>query len=256
MRRPAHGEGHDLGDVLGDQRRDALVDLGRAVLVAREADERELGLHRAGRDLGDAHGLPEQLAAQGAVHGALGVLGGRVARAAVVDLEAGDRGDRDDVAVARVDQQGQQALGDAQGPEDVGLPHPAPLLLVGLDHLLGALGAAGVVHQAAQRALRGDQVAHAVDERGHRVRVGDVEGQRGAADLLGDLGEALHPACAEDGVPAVGGEGAGGGGADARAGAGDDGEGTVGSRCRRAHAPHLRSVRHVVLGEPARARRT
>jgi hypothetical protein len=117
VRGPGRGEGDHLGHVVGPERGEPAVDVRRLLLVAAEPDHGELGLDKAGQHLGQAHRLPEQLVAQGPVGHRLGVLRGAVPGAVVVDLRAGDGGDRDDMAVARGDERGQQGLGHAQRAE-------------------------------------------------------------------------------------------------------------------------------------------
>ena len=47
MAGPGGHEGDDVGHVIGGERRDALVDRGGPLVVAVEADQRELRLHHA-----------------------------------------------------------------------------------------------------------------------------------------------------------------------------------------------------------------
>ena len=84
-------EPDDLGDVLCDERRDALVHLVGTLLIALEPHERELGFDGAGGDLGQPHRFAEQLTAQRPVHHRLGMLGGGITGAVVVRLERRDR---------------------------------------------------------------------------------------------------------------------------------------------------------------------
>ena len=62
----------------------------------------------------------------------------------------------------------------------------------------------------------------------HRILVGDVELQSGAADLVGKLFEPVDATGTDDDVVALLGKLASGGLADARAGSGDDGYAGVG----------------------------
>ena len=64
VRGPRGDEAHDLGDILGDERLQALVRLGGLVGVAVEADERELRLDEPGHDLGEPNRLAEELPAR------------------------------------------------------------------------------------------------------------------------------------------------------------------------------------------------
>src|SRR5580693_1967083 len=52
MRRPPGSPHNRVGNVLGCQRRQPLVDLGRAPLVAMKTNQAEIGLHHAGIDAG------------------------------------------------------------------------------------------------------------------------------------------------------------------------------------------------------------
>src|SRR4029453_16964773 len=178
------GDGPDdaAGDVGGGEGLDAGVDLVGAGLVAAEADDRELGLDHAGGDLGDADGLAVELQAQGLGDGPDGVLGGGVAGPARVDLEAGDGAEVDDVGVGGGPQQGQEAAGDPQQPDHVGVHHRLPVLVAALGHRVEADPGAGVVDQQVGVAVAvGDSGGEGVDRGG----VGDVQGQGGGADLPG-----------------------------------------------------------------------
>src|SRR5690606_825661 len=73
-------------------------------------------------------------------------------------------------------------------------------------------------------------LADRVGERAHRVLVGDVEFERGAADLVGQLLDPIEPPRPDIDVETLRGECAGGGFSDSGTGSGDDG-GTS------AHAP-------------------
>lgn len=106
--RPRGHEADHLGDVLGNQRRHAGVDGVGALLIAVETNQRELGLHRARRDLGQPHRLAQQLSAQRAVAAPLGVFGGGVSGAPVVNLKCRNRCHCDDQAVTGFDELGQQ----------------------------------------------------------------------------------------------------------------------------------------------------
>ena len=205
----------------GHQRCDAGVDGVGALLVAVEPHQRELRLDRTRRNLGEPHRFSEQFAAQRAVQRALRVLGGGVAGPAVVGLERRDRGHRDDQAVARVDQLGQQRAGHPQRAQHVGLPHPAPVLQVGVGHGFEPLGAAGVVDQHVDPVQPPGQG-------GDRGVVCDVGHNGGAADLGGQRLDPVGPAGHRDHVKALCGKGFRGGLADAGAGAGDHGDTVVG----------------------------
>jgi hypothetical protein len=64
MGRPGGHEPNHFGDVGGCQRRYAGVDRIRALLVAVETDQRELGFDGTRCDLGESYRLAQQLAAQ------------------------------------------------------------------------------------------------------------------------------------------------------------------------------------------------
>ena len=153
------------------------------------------------------------------------MLGGGVPAAAVVDLERRDGRDRDDEPVAGLDELGQQRPGHPQRADHVGLPHPAPVLEVGVGDRLQALGPAGVV----------DQHVDPVQLRGQRVDgggVSDVRHNRGPADLVGDGLDPVFPAGHADHVKAKSGKGFRGRLADARTGAGDDRDPLMCFECR------------------------
>ena len=213
MRGTGRGETDHLGDVAGGERGQAGVGGVGAFLIAVETHQRELRLHHAGADLGEPHRFSEQLVAQGTVQHALGVLGRGVAAAVVVDIERGDRGDRDDQAVAGGDQGRKQRLGQPQRAHHIGLPHPAPVVEVGLGHRRESLGSAGVVDEQI------DPV-ESVDEGGDRRLVGDIELPAGAADLGGERGDPVDAAGTDHDVIALRGEHAGRGRTDPRTRAG------------------------------------
>ena len=97
-----------------------------------------------------------------------GVLRGGVAAAAGIGLDAGDRAEVDDQAVAGGDELRQQGARHAQHAEDVELEHGAPLVVDRGGETLGAEGVAGVVHQHV------DPVERGAERRDARL-VGDVE---------------------------------------------------------------------------------
>jgi hypothetical protein len=145
---------------------------------------------------------------------ALGVLGRRVAATVVVDLDSRDGGDRDDQPVAGVDQLGQQRLRDMQSAHHVGLPHPAPVLDVGVGHRLQTAGTAGVV----------DEHIHPVQPPGEGRdgrAVGDVRHDRGAVDLGGKGLDGLLAPRYTDHVESLRGKCSRGRFADSGAGSGD-----------------------------------
>ena len=213
MRRASHDVGDRVRDVLGGQRRRALVDLVGLLLVTLEADQRELGLDHARSHLADADRLAEQLEAERAGDRVRRVLRGRVAGAAGIDLDAGHRADHDDVTVPAALQRGEEGLGHPHHAHHVRLVHLPPVLLVGLGDRLQPECAAGVVDH------HGD-LREALGELRDRVRVGDVEPQRAAADLAGHLLAALDAPGRGDDLEACGGERAHRRLADAAAGAG------------------------------------
>ena len=103
-------------------------------------------------------------------------LGRVVAGAAGVGLEAGDRADVDDVAVAARLQHRQQRLGHAQDAEHVGLVHPG----ASRPRRRSATGSRPSAPPALLTSRR--QRGHGVDEGVDRGGVGDVEGVGGGAD--------------------------------------------------------------------------
>ncbi len=77
-----------------------------------------------------------------------------------------------------------------------------------------------------------------LEERAHRLLVGDVGLDEQAADLVGGLGPGLGVEVDADHLGALGGEPAGGGQADAAARAGDDGHPAVESLGHADHSSH------------------
>jgi hypothetical protein len=144
----------------------------------------------------------------------LGMLRRGVAGAVVVRLDRRDRGDRDDQAVAGVDQLGQQRARDAQRAEHVGLPHPAPIVDVRRHHRFQPTGSASVVDQHIDPVQRGRQRRH--------LRVAcDVGHNGGAADLVRERGDGALPPGHTNDVKALCCKRSRGRFADTRAGAGD-----------------------------------
>lgn len=93
---PARDPNDLLGNILARQRREALVLVRRALLVAAVAHDAELGLDHARLDLGDADVGVDELAHERAGEGVERVLGRAVDRAAGVGLDAGDGAEVDD----------------------------------------------------------------------------------------------------------------------------------------------------------------
>ena len=122
----------------------------------------------------------------------------------------------------------QQRLVHPEHAEDVGVVHPPPLVDVGGLDRVEPEGAARAVHDDV------DPVERRGQRRDGRV-VGDVERQRPAADLGGQLLAALHPAGCGDGLEAGGRERPHGGRADPAARARDQGHPPV---VRRSHGAH------------------
>src|SRR5215216_6532557 len=208
MRGAGDGPDDAVGDVVGGQGLDTGVDVVGPGPVAGEAGEGELGLDHPGGDLGGADGLTVELQAQGVGDGPDGVLGGGVAGAAGVDLEAGDGAEVDDVGAGGGPQQGQERPGDPQQADHVGVQRGLPVVVAALGHRVEAEGGAGVVDQQVGVAVA---VADGGGEGVDRGRVGDVQGQGGGADLLGQGGEAVGAAGAGDHVEAGPGQLAGAG---------------------------------------------
>ena len=213
-----------VGDVLGQQR---LVDAGvhrvGLLLVAAEAHERELvGPDHPGGDLADAHRLAVELEPQRLGHHLHAVLGGGVARAALVRPAPGRRPDVDDHRVAAGAEGGQQRLGHPDEAEDVDVVHPAPGVEVGPVDPVDPDGTAGVVDQhVAGRHRRGERV--------DRRLVGDVARDGLAPDLGGEVLDAVGAAGGAHDAEALRRQGAGRRGTDAAGGAGHDGGAGLGA---------------------------
>ena len=143
-----------------------------------------------------------------------GVLHRRVAGAVRVRLDAGDGADVHDVAVARRFELRQQRARHQHQPEDVRLPHRAPVLVVRLRDRREAERAAGVVHQhVAPR--------HSRRERLDAGAVAHIERQRRRAQRLRHRPQPVEPPRPRDHVEPLVPQPPHRGCADAAAGAGD-----------------------------------
>ena len=213
--RARHHEGDRLCDVFRGQRLEALVHLRSLFLIAVEADERELGLDQARRDLGHPDRLAEELKAKRAGERVDGMLGSGVARAAGVDLDSGNRADHDDVPTSAPLERRQEGLRHALDAQDIRFEHLEPLRFVRLGHRLEAQRPARGVDDHVDLVKRGG-------ERLDRRRVGDVELDRFAANLGGELAAALDAPGSGNRVEARGCEGANRRRADAARGPGDE----------------------------------
>ena len=129
------------------------------------------------------------------------MLGGGVARAAGIDLDACDRADHDDVASLAPLERRQESLRHALDAEHVRLEHLAPLLLVRLGDGLEA-------QRAARRVDDDVDLGQRFGERGDRRGIRHVELDRIAADLGGELAAALDAARGGDRVEAGAGQSA------------------------------------------------
>ena len=164
------------------------VDLVGPLLVATEPGQRELlGAHHAGRDLLDPHRLVHQLEPQRLGQRRDGVLGGDVARPALVGDPSGDRPDVEDGARARGDERRQQGLGDLERADHVGLEHAAPVRHVGVRGRRQPERAAGVVDQHVEA------VAHLGGEAGDVLGRGHVADHGAAPDLGRDRLDPVGP---------------------------------------------------------------
>ena len=180
VRRARQREDDALRHVLRLQRAaeaDVRVDSGGLLLVAFEADGRELGLDEAAGDVRDTHRLAEEVFAQRARVPVHGELRGDVRRAVRVGPDARDRADVDDVTVATRDQVLDAEPRHAHQTEDVRLDHLTLVLLVRLPDRVAAPREAGVVDEDVQAAELGDGPR---DELLARRRIGDVECAVGA----------------------------------------------------------------------------
>jgi len=203
---PGGHEGDGIGHIVGDQRLGhTRIDLGRALGVAVEANQRELlGGDHARRDLRNPDRLVHQLQSKGLHHRPSGVLGRRVAGAAGIDAVTGDGTGQDDLPAVAGLQRGQQGLGHPQRTQHVGLVHLQPFRRIPVGHRVQPDRPAGVVDQQADPAggasgLGGDPV--------DRLGIGDVELDRGDASARpGQLDQPVQPArCGPDLEP-VGGQ--------------------------------------------------
>ena len=154
-----------VGDVLRRERVDALVDGVRLLLVALEADDRELRLREARVDGRDPDRPAEQILPQRVREAAHRELRRDVRRRALVRLPAGDRAQVDDVAVLRDVRQAEPR--HAHEPVHVGLEDAALVLL-------------------------GRVVERRAPEREARVVDEDVDPAAELLDRLGDEGRAAR----------------------------------------------------------------
>ncbi len=126
----------------------------------------------------------------------LSVLGGGVARAVVVCLQRGHRGDGHDQTVTRIDQLGQQCLRHTQRAQNIGLPHPPPVVQIGVQDCCQTLCTTRVVDQHVDTWDHGR-------ERVDGILVGDVEFESGTTDFLGDLLETIDAASTDHDVESL-----------------------------------------------------
>ena len=155
VRRPSEREEHALGDVVGRERLDVRVDGARLLLVAAEADAREVRLDEARVDRREADRTAEQVLAQRVGEAAHGELRGDVDGGVLVRLAPGDRAHVDDVAaVADVRQ------AEARHPQHavhVRLEHGRLVLLAARVEGVAAEAEAGVVDEDVEPAERLDR---------------------------------------------------------------------------------------------------
>ena len=212
MRGPGQREEDAVGDLLGGDGLDPLVDGVRLRLVAVEADDRELGLDEARVDRGDPDRAAEQVLAERVAEAAHGELRGDVRGAVRVRLAACDRPHEDDVApVADVRQREPR---DPEHAVDVRVQHRRLVVGRRLGERRAAEREPRVVEEDVDPAERLDR---RVDERAARRLVRDVERQ-------GDVGlDPLDPPRAADDADARVAQLPHGRGADPRRRAGDDG---------------------------------
>ena len=88
MQRSCEREHHAVGDLVGSDRIDALVDSGSRVLVATESNDGELRLHEACVNRRDPDRAAEQILPERVAEPANGELGRDVRRAVRVRLPA------------------------------------------------------------------------------------------------------------------------------------------------------------------------
>ena len=174
------GEADGASDVVGCERRVAVVDASGALVVALETDEGELRLHGAGADEAHADAVGQEVLTHALAEGAHGVLRGAVDGAAGVDLAAGDGAEVDDMASAAGDHAGGNGTGDVEQAFDVGVDHTFPVVGVALVKRLKPDGQSGVIDE------RVDGLPF-VGETGDGLLDGltatDVEGERQKAAL-------------------------------------------------------------------------
>ena len=184
---------------------------------------RHLGFDEAGGDGVDRDALLAELGGQRLGEADHARLRRRVVGLPAVTGDARHRRQTDDAAALTDGAVAHQPFGKLQRCQQVHRDHAVPPGFVHVRQQLVA-GDPGIVDQDVELAFV--VLAHVFGDAVHRVGGGDVQGQRGAADLGRGLGEGLGGVGHVDGddLGAVAGEHLGDRGADPAGGAGDQGD--------------------------------
>ena len=177
---PGRDPMHGIGDVLGGQRLDILIDLGGLFVIAMEAHIGELGAAaQTGLDIGHAQGSAGQIGAQIEAELAHEGLGRAVDVATGIGPAAGHRAEVEDMAAVALDHAGQQGARDLNQARAVGVDHGLPVVQARALRRLEPEREAGVVDQHIDggklgrqhggQGLDGGTVAHIELERQQRV---------------------------------------------------------------------------------------
>ena len=222
---PAHGPYDDIGNIFRNQRLDALVDLGRSLLVAVEAHQAEVGFYHSGVHAGDANRRSQHVFAQAVVDGPLGGLAGAVDRAVGIGHLARHRTQVDYVSAATLHHSRHHGAGDVEQPFHISVDHLVPVFDLSLVELVEAAAEAGVIDQHVDGGpLRGQRIDGFLDG----VVVAHIEGEcvNGLGPALEDGGsyfsQLIDAASGEQQARAFGGKSESSGRANAGRGPGNE----------------------------------
>ncbi|CAM2343937.1 hypothetical protein BVIET440_90228 [Burkholderia vietnamiensis] len=205
-----------VGNILGRERLDVLIDVRCFRVVAAVAHVRELrAAAEAGLDVGDAQRRADEVGAQIQAELSDESLGCAVYVSAGIRVGAGDRTEVEDVAAAARDHPGQQRVRDRHETGAVRVDHRVPFVEAGVLGRLDTEREAGVVDQHVERRefggkggrhrFDGGAVAHVEFEWQQRVaqfrgeRIEPILAARGGDDAVAALDEGTGDGCAEAG---------------------------------------------------------
>ena len=203
-------DGH-VGDVVTGEGLDALVDIGGALGVTMEARVAEVGLNKAGLEVGDTDGGIGHIEAQAVGDGLHGSLGGAIYVAVGIGGVASDGADIDDMAAVALHHAGHHETRHGEQSLDVGIDHGVPVVVGAFILGLKTKGEAGIVDEHIDVFPLGGEV---LDALGGFLAITHVENQRKhfctfSGKFFTYFLESLGVAAGEDEAVAVGGELAG-----------------------------------------------